>query len=308
MALNSANKVASMIAEWKASGLSKAEIIRRTAEACIGWPYAWGSCGEYCTPEKRTYYMNRSSIGQGDAELIRKRCQVLNGTKASCYGCKYYPGGERTRIFDCRGFTRWLLAQVGLTLKGAGATSQWNSNSNWQAKGYIKDAPTDEVSCAFKAVGNKMEHTGMIVGNGEIIHCSVEVKKGKTTDKGWTQYATPKGIEGGILVWRSTIRKGSANEDVKYCQERLIEFGYDLGPSGADGKFGNKTKAAVMAFQKSFGLTADGVVGPLTWEKIESIKPKETTETYTVTIPGLSLEEAEALLNKYPGSKKELIG
>lgn len=35
-----------------------------------------------------------------------------------------------------------------------------------------------------------------------------------------------------------------------------------------DGKFGNNTKAAVIAYQKNHGLTADGCVGLNTWKKI----------------------------------------
>ena len=39
-----------------------------------------------------------------------------------------------------------------------------------------------------------------------------------------------------------------------------------------DGKFGNDTKKAVIAYQKKNGLTADGVVGINTWKKILGIK------------------------------------
>ena len=35
-----------------------------------------------------------------------------------------------------------------------------------------------------------------------------------------------------------------------------------------DGIFGSKTYAAVMAFQKANGLSADGIAGPLTWGKL----------------------------------------
>lgn len=47
-------------------------------------------------------------------------------------------------------------------------------------------------------------------------------------------------------------------------QTELVALGYDLGPSGADGKDGPKTQRAVRAFQQAAGLTSDGIVGPNT--------------------------------------------
>lgn len=53
-------------------------------------------------------------------------------------------------------------------------------------------------------------------------------------------------------------------DTVAEIQAALIKLGYDLGPAGADGKYGQKTKMAVMNFQGVHGLQVDGVVGPKT--------------------------------------------
>ena len=55
------------------------------------------------------------------------------------------------------------------------------------------------------------------------------------------------------------------NADVQYCQGQLIAKGYAALVGGADGTFGPKTKAAVVKFQQDRRLTADGIVGPITW-------------------------------------------
>jgi lysozyme len=47
-------------------------------------------------------------------------------------------------------------------------------------------------------------------------------------------------------------------------QKALILLGYDLGPTGADGDYGKRTKSAVQAFQNDHGLRVDGLVGPKT--------------------------------------------
>src|SRR5436309_8910875 len=58
------------------------------------------------------------------------------------------------------------------------------------------------------------------------------------------------------------LRKGSSGPDVLTLQSTLKQLGFD--PNGIDGMFGPGTEAAVIAFQKSEGLTADGIVGPKT--------------------------------------------
>lgn len=63
---------------------------------------------------------------------------------------------------------------------------------------------------------------------------------------------------------RNVLRKGMAGADVKALQEKLIKAGYNVGPDGADGDYGNNTFKAVAAFQEDHHLTVDGVAGPET--------------------------------------------
>ena len=302
--MNTYDQVTAMISSWQAMGMTKAERCVLIAEACMGWPYVWGGYGQKCTKANREAYANRGTCPSGEADEIRKKCQRLreSNPKDTCTGCKWYPG-SCTLFFDCRGFTRWVLARIGISLQGAGATSQWNTAANWEQKGAIKDMPTDRICCVFMQNGSTMSHTGLYVGYGRIIHCSGEVKEGKTTDRGWTHYAIPKGIEGEIPVptptpTYPTLRKGSKGEYVTLLQTKLIQKGYDLQPFGADGSYGNKTVAAVKQFQKDVGLTADGVTGPKTWNAILNGE----TVYYTVMIKHLGKKVAEDIVKQYGGT------
>lgn len=58
------------------------------------------------------------------------------------------------------------------------------------------------------------------------------------------------------------LRLGHRGEQVKYLQDLLNYFGYNLT---VDGIFGSRTEAAVKQFQRSYGLVADGIVGANTW-------------------------------------------
>src|SRR5205807_7854914 len=58
------------------------------------------------------------------------------------------------------------------------------------------------------------------------------------------------------------LKQGSSGPDVTELQQKLKDLGFD--PNGVDGNFGPGTKAAVIAFQQSKGLQADGIAGPAT--------------------------------------------
>jgi len=68
---------------------------------------------------------------------------------------------------------------------------------------------------------------------------------------------------------RPVLKKGSRGKDVSEMQKILLKRGQKLPIYGADGIFGNETQRAVKNFQKSTGLSEDGICGPQTWAKLE---------------------------------------
>ncbi len=68
------------------------------------------------------------------------------------------------------------------------------------------------------------------------------------------------------LISDATIKKGSSGDAVKGLQTMLNQkFGKSLT---IDGVFGNTTLNAVVDFQKSYNLDADGIVGAKTWQSL----------------------------------------
>jgi peptidoglycan L-alanyl-D-glutamate endopeptidase CwlK len=62
------------------------------------------------------------------------------------------------------------------------------------------------------------------------------------------------------------VRVGSSGKVVRQLQRKLSKLGFQSG--AADGDFGPATQAALIAFQKSEGLLADGVAGPRTLQAL----------------------------------------
>ena len=67
-----------------------------------------------------------------------------------------------------------------------------------------------------------------------------------------------------IVLGSRLLKKGMVGSDVKALQELLMQLGYSLPKYGADSEFGAETEKAVIAFQKKAGLEADGKYGDKT--------------------------------------------
>lgn len=91
---------------------------------------------------------------------------------------------------------------------------------------------------------------------------------------------------------------GSKGTEVKNIQTRLKAWGYLNG--SVDGIYGSKTEAAVKKFQKNNGLTADGIAGPRTLEKIGL--PTGETSSYSSNVTLLArVISGEARGESYTG-------
>ena len=74
------------------------------------------------------------------------------------------------------------------------------------------------------------------------------------------------------------IRQGSRGVYVCIAQDGLNTLGFRTG--GLDGVFGSRTDEAVRNYQRSRGLSVDGIIGNITWNLLqEEVVGKGKTST-----------------------------
>ena len=70
------------------------------------------------------------------------------------------------------------------------------------------------------------------------------------------------------MILKKSMKEGKKSDTVKAVQNMLKQLSF--GPGPVDGDFGLDTEKAVVRFQESEGLYADGSVGPTTMEALEN--------------------------------------
>lgn len=100
------------------------------------------------------------------------------------------------------------------------------------------------------------------------------------------------------------LEVGSSGANVTKVQNRLIQYGYMTG--SADGKYGEKTRDAVILFQKRNGLTVDGRVGKATAAALGVTLTSSTSSSYSTIVSAdqkllAKLVYAEARGESYKG-------
>jgi len=101
---------------------------------------------------------------------------------------------------------------------------------------------------------------------------TVDGSFGPTTESRVISFQRSKGLAAdgvvGPKTWTAlvvTVRQGSSGQAVVAAQKLLTHRGYTVT---ANGTFGSTTTTRTQAFQRSRGLTADGIVGPRTWARL----------------------------------------
>lgn len=82
----------------------------------------------------------------------------------------------------------------------------------------------------------------------------------------------------------TALRWGSSGANVINMQTRLNRLAgvyTAINTQTVDGKFGQNMYNAVIRFQRQHGLTADGVIGPLTWNRIVTVDNTQTGGGFT---------------------------
>lgn len=92
--------------------------------------------------------------------------------------------------------------------------------------------------------------------------------------------------------------------EVQVLQNILIRWGF---PISSDGKYGNGTFQAVQIFQRKFSVGDDGVVGPKTWNLLDTKTPTNIGSGYRAPQPPADAPQysaiAQDLSAKITGSK-----
>lgn len=92
---------------------------------------------------------------------------IIASAKA-CLGVPYQSGGASMKGFDCSGFTSFVFAQNGISLSRT-ATAQYKQGTYVSKSDLL---PGDLVFFSNDGTGSNIEHVGIYIGDGKLIHAS----------------------------------------------------------------------------------------------------------------------------------------
>ncbi len=243
----------------------------------VGQPYWYGTCGYKATTNLLNrkarqypshYTASRMSRYKQDIRDRKVVCDCIGGAK----GYAWANGGQA--MLDAIGTDAAVPNKYGANGcpdKGANSMFAW-AKSKGMDWGTIDTLP-EIVGLALHTDG----HVGYYVGNGYAVEWrgfNYGCVRTKVKERKWKYWYKLPFIQYGevaaeipapeIALGSRLLKRGMIGSDVKALQELLMQLGYALPKYGADAEFGAETEKALLAFQKKAGLEADGKYGDKT--------------------------------------------
>jgi Putative peptidoglycan binding domain len=202
--------------------------------------------------------------------------------------------------WDCAEFASWLVYQKAGKLYGCTDNTDSPSLAEAYSGGWVRDAKDGTLLASSEdeavstpgvflirkpPVPGRMGHVAVSDGYGRTVEAAgvgLGVRKDKIRGRLWhfagkipeLSYSTTSHVEpSSPLPYLLTLESPNMkNQLVRRVQRALRAKGFN--PGKIDGGYGPHTLAAVVAFQASNRLVADGVCGPLTAKKLGVEWPK----------------------------------
>lgn len=117
-----------------------------------------------------------------EVPVVSQRQQVVNYALQFVGGRYVYGGNDPNTGVDCSGFTRYVMRNA------AGVNMNRSSGSQAAQGRSVSAAEIQPGDLVFYGSGKRINHVGIYIGNGQIVHASTERTGIKTSN--WT-YRTP---------------------------------------------------------------------------------------------------------------------
>ena len=226
---------------------------------CPGDPtYAWLQTNEIKgeNMSKPTVYVDGRLVAAGTAAAFKKLAAAFK--KATGYSL-HIRDGYRTYAQQKNLWDRWKAGTFSAPSVAPPGTSLHETG---RALDVYDSGTTPGVTVAGNSRSNWLRNNAAKYGFNPAGYGFKEPWHIEYTGNPWAV----SGSSGGTTVSNGGFSKAYIQD----IQKRLIAKGYSVGASGADGILGNATIAAVKAFQKAVGLTADGIPGPKTLAALQA--------------------------------------
>jgi beta-lactamase class A len=225
-----------------------------------------------------------NSLGNARIQAFMNAVGMTDTQTGTCWGCYRTSSSDQVNLLQALSNDNPVLTPDRKAYL-LGLMAQVVASQRWGTPAGAPSTATVHVKNGWFPSGGQVNSIGLFDGNGHDYMMTVLTGNSFSTTEGAARIelvarAVHRALNPTVAAW-PTLREGSYGQRVQVLQRLLNSRGATLNP---DGDFGPLTATAVRNFQSANGLTADGIVGPLTWGKLA-----------TTVSPGASGEGVRAL-------------